>query len=83
MYTLKLIPRAQKDLDKLENVNFESILKAINSLRENSRPPGCKKLAANEGYRVRVGDYRIIYRIDDETKTIFIYKVKHRKDIYR
>ena len=83
MYTVKLIPRAQRDLDKLEGRLFEHVAMAIESLRKNPKPPGCKKLTVQEGYRVRTGNYRIVYKIDDKTRVVFIYRVKHRKDIYR
>lgn len=82
MYELLVLPPAQKDLDRLEVSVFERILKKIRALSKDARPPGCLKLTGDEGYRLRVGDYRILYRIDDESKRIFIYRVKHRKDVY-
>lgn len=82
MYELFVLPPAQKDLDRLEVSVFERILKKIRALSKDARPPGCLKLTGDEGYRLRVGDYRILYRIDDESKRIFIYRVKHRKDVY-
>lgn len=44
---------------------------------------GCQKLVGEDGYRIRVGDYRILYRIDDSAKAIYTYRVKHRKEVYR
>jgi mRNA interferase RelE/StbE len=52
-------------------------------LAENPRPPGAKKLTAREGYRVRVGDYRVLYKVDDEAKAIIIFRVLPRGDVYR
>lgn len=53
-------------------------------LSDNPRPFGCVKLlGTEEGYRLRVGDYRYCYRIDDENKTVYIYRIKHRKEVYR
>jgi mRNA interferase RelE/StbE len=57
--------------------------RAIARLAENPRPPGAKKLTAREGYRVRVGDYRILYQVDDEAKMVTIYRVMARGDVYR
>lgn len=83
MYDVKIIPKAKKDLDLLQNKIFSKIEEAIISLKENSRPPGCKKLYGDEGYRVKIGNYRILYRVDGKNKTIFIYRIKHRKEVYR
>jgi len=55
----------------------------IDALRENPRPAGCKKLAERRGWRIRFGDYRIIYKIDDVNKTVTITNVGHRREIYR
>lgn len=82
MYELLLLPPAQKDLDKLERPVFARILRKIRSLSEEARPPGCLKLTNEGGYRVRTGDYRILYRIDDALKRVYIYRIKHRKDVY-
>jgi mRNA interferase RelE/StbE len=77
-----VLPPAQKDLDKLGVSTFERILKKIRALSYDARPTGCLKLTGEEGYRIRVGDYRLLYRVDDASKRIFIYRVKHRKDAY-
>jgi mRNA interferase RelE/StbE len=82
VYDLFVLPPAQKDLDKLEVSAFDRILRNIRALAKDARPPGCLKLTGDDGYRVRSGDYRILYRIDDASKRIFIYRVKHRKDVY-
>ena len=82
MYELFVLPAAQKDLDKLEAPVFARILKKIRALSEDARPPGCLKLTDEDGYRIRTGDYRILYRIDDVLKRTYIYRIKHRKDVY-
>ena len=82
MYEFFVLPPAQKDLDRLEASVFERILKKIRAISKDARPPGCLKLTEENGYRLRVGDYRILYRIDDSSKRIFIYRIKHRKDVY-
>ena len=82
MYDLFVLPPAQKDLDKLEASAFERILKKIRALSKDPRPSGCLKLTSEEGYRLRSGDYRLLYRVDDSSRRIYIYRVKHRKDVY-
>jgi mRNA interferase RelE/StbE len=83
VYKIEVIPSAQKDLDDLEKKFFIQIKNRIDSLKSQPRPAGCLKLTAEEGYRLRSGDYRILYRIDDKNKIIYIYRVKHRKESYR
>ena len=83
MYNVKIIPRAQKDIDKLRGKLFNDIKDKINRLKDNPRPPGCEKLTDEEGYRVRVRDYRILYRINDKSKIVFIHRVRHREEVYR
>lgn len=82
MYDLYVLPPAQKDLDRLEAVAFDRILEKARDLTQVPRPPGCLKLTDQEGYRLRVGDYRILYRVDDSLERIYIYRIKHRKDVY-
>ncbi|MBI4376905.1 MAG: type II toxin-antitoxin system RelE/ParE family toxin [Elusimicrobia bacterium] len=83
MYELKVLPSARKDLDSLEKTVFERIKLKILGLRQEPRPVGSLKLSADGGYRVRVGDYRVLYRVDDAIKTVFLYRIKHRRDAYR
>ena len=83
MYNVKIIPAAQKDLKKLKKIPcFNLIIKQIHALKNQPRPKGCIKLTARQGYRVRVGDYRILYEIDDVQKIIFVFRIRHRKDVY-
>lgn len=83
MYNIYIIPSARKDLDRLEKKIFTQIKNRITALTSNPRPPNCLKLTAEEGYQIRCGDYRILYRIDDEKKIVYIYRIKHRKEVYR
>ena len=83
MYKIYLLPQAQKDLDNFTGKIFQQIKAKIFSLRNNLRPPGCLKLTAEEGYRLRSGNYRIIYRVDDKEKIVYIYRIKHRKEAYK
>lgn len=83
MYKIKLISQAQKDLENLPAKIFERAKTVILNLSQIPRPQGAIKLTEQEGYRIRLGDYRILYRIDDASKEIYIYRIKHRKDAYR
>jgi len=83
VYKTYIIPSARRGLDRLDKKSFAQIRKKIISLASNPRPPGCLKLTAEEGYRVRSGDYRILYRVDDRNKMVYIYRIKHRKESYR
>lgn len=82
-YHLKIIHNAQKDLDDIKSKDFISIKNKILSLARNPRPFGCRKLTMEEGYRIRVGNFRILYRIDDSLKEVIIYRIKHRREVYR
>lgn len=62
---------------------YERVKEVIINLDENPRPSGCKKLTAREGWRIQVGDYRVVYEIDDKAKKVVILHVGHRRDVYR
>ncbi len=75
--------RLIKWLDELPDRDFERLDEKVKALAENPRPHGAKKLSDRESYRVRVGDYRIIYDIDDDAKLVTLRDISHRKDAYR
>ncbi|MGI8911776.1 MAG: type II toxin-antitoxin system RelE family toxin [Rubrobacteraceae bacterium] len=56
---------------------------AIRELAGEPRPPGCRKLKGREGWRIRVGDYRIVYRVNDDAREVIVVDIGHRRDIYR
>ena len=72
-----------KDFKSIPKKDLQRILERIESLAENPRLPGSKKLAGQERYRLRQGRYRILYSIQDQELTIWIVKVGHRKNVYR
>ena len=59
------------------------MIRAIDELAENPRPRNSRKLRGKEGWRIRVGDYRVIYEIDDEAQEVLVLDVGHRRDVYR
>jgi mRNA interferase RelE/StbE len=84
LYALRLEPPAERFLRKLRDIKLAARLwDAIRTLRLNPRPPGCKKLRGQPGYRVRVGDYRIVYRVIDRELVVVVVEIGDRKDIYR
>jgi len=82
-YKILIRPSAVKDLDRLPNKETKNILIRIALLRDEPRPIGVQKLTNEEGYRIRSGNYRILFEVNDKSQTIIIYRVKHRKDVYR
>jgi mRNA interferase RelE/StbE len=72
-----------KELDAVPRKDLQRIVKKIGSLAMNPRPNGCEKLSSLERYRLRQGDYRIIYAIDDSVRQVMVVKVGHRSDVYR
>lgn len=82
-YNIFILPSAQKDGDRLERQIYQRCRKAILQLEKEARPANCKKLVGEDGYRLRVGDYRILYRVDNKVKRIYVYRIKHRSDAYR
>ena len=83
MYRIKLSSTAERELDDLTEQQFVRIDKGIRKLEANSRPSGCKKLSGQDLYRIRIGDYRVLYFIDDKVKEITIVAVGNRRDVYR
>jgi mRNA interferase RelE/StbE len=84
MYRITLTRSAFKELHSLPNEVIKRISEKIDSLAETPRPQGSKKLkgTSDDLWRIRIGDYRVIYGIDDAIKVIDIVKIGHRKDVY-
>ena len=82
-YSLLVLRRAQRELTSLSQETYDKVKSAIAALAENARPSGCRKLTGREGWRIRVGAYRVIYEVDDPARTVTILHVGHRRDIYR
>ncbi|HEY6330762.1 MAG TPA: type II toxin-antitoxin system RelE/ParE family toxin [Blastocatellia bacterium] len=82
-YSLEIKSSAGKELDALNDALFARIDRKILALAKNPRPPGCKKLVGyKDQWRICVGDYRIVYTIDDHSKTVNIARVAHRNAVY-
>ncbi|MDB5142318.1 MAG: addiction module toxin, RelE/StbE family [Mucilaginibacter sp.] len=83
VYSLNFSKQALKELGEIHEPFYSNIKQAIFDLAENPRPHGYKKLKGRDGYRVRVGNYRIIYDIFDTVLVVDIITLGHRKDIYK
>jgi mRNA interferase RelE/StbE len=75
---------AEKDLDRIPPNIRSRIISALQSLAQNPRPRGCRKLADGvNDWRIRVGQYRVLYELDDRNKLVSVNRVRHRRDVYR
>ena len=83
VYKVLIKQSAERELDRLALPLRERIKKHLLSLEDDPRLPGVKKLRGQESYRLRVGDYRVLYTIDDPTHVVTIYAVRHRRQAYR
>ncbi len=82
-YSVVIKSSAQKELDALDDAVFRRIDRKILALAENPRPAGCKKLKGyKDQWRIRIGDWRVVYVIDDSAKFVSITRVAHRREAY-
>lgn len=82
-YKIVIKQSVAKDLRPIPNKDVKRILQRIEQLAQDPRPAGSQKLSGEEKYRVRQGNYRILYRIEDEIVTVIIVKIGHRRDVYQ
>lgn len=82
-YEVQLRESVVKTLARLPKRDVRRITKAIGGFARDPRPPGCKKLSGEEKYRLRQGNYRILYQIHDKVLEVWVVRVAHRKEVYR
>jgi mRNA interferase RelE/StbE len=83
-YKVILKPSVEKDLRSLPQSALKRVFKRIEALGDDPCPRGSLKLAgAEQLYRIRVGDYRIVYTVDKDSRQVVVYYVRHRRDVYR
>ena len=82
-YSLSIPRSVNKRMERLPAEVYDRLDGAILALADEPRPPGCVKLKGREDWRIRVGDYRIVYSIDDEQRIVEVLNVTHRRDVYR
>jgi len=84
VYEIIFEGKAEKDLLGLPKEILKKLDDKIQQLKKNPRPYGVKKLMYKvEGWRIRIGDYRVLYQIDDDKKLVKVYRIKHRREVYR
>ena len=82
MYRILLERGAEKDLARLSSEIHDRVIAAIQALATNPRPPGCRKLAGSKhDWRIRVGDYRVVYEIADQIRVVRVNRVRHRREV--
>ena len=82
-YKIFLRRSVKKDLSSIPKNDLKRILEKIKSLAVDPRPTGCEKLSGQEKYRLRQGNYRIVYSIQDSELNVWVVKVGHRREVYR
>jgi len=82
-YEIRFHPGAAREYRRLQGPLRERIRDAVDGLAEDPRPAGVVKLAGRDDYRVRVGDYRIVYAVDDTERVVIVARIAHRREIYR
>ena len=84
MYELYIERAAERDLKRLPAEDFDRIILHIKALSVNPRPHGCRKITGSKSdWRIRIGDYRVIYEVEEKAKVIRIMRVKRRREAYR
>lgn len=84
MYRVFLLRAAERDLRRLPARLHDRIISSIRLLADNPRPSGCRKLSGSDhDWRIRIGDYRVIYEIDDAALEVRVNRVRHRREVYR
>ena len=82
-YSLRMKRSAEKELRALSKAELSKVVARMRLLAADPRPPGSQKMAGESQYRVRQGDYRVLYTIDEMEKVVEIVKIGHRRDVYR
>jgi len=82
-YKIEIKESAVKEFNSIPKKDLKKIVQKIRPLSDNLRPNGCVRLSARERYRIRQGDYRILYSIENEILVVYAIKINHRKEVYR
>jgi mRNA interferase RelE/StbE len=83
VYEVEILRTALKELRRINRQDQQRIAKVIDGLSEDPRPAASKKLTGSEDWRIRVGAYRIVYRIQDQPLLVLVLRIAHRRDVYR
>jgi mRNA interferase RelE/StbE len=84
VYEVLVERTAERDLQSLPQAILKRIIPRIKALSDNPRPSGCHKLTGSRNdWRIRIGDYRVVYEVDDARKRVRIFRIRHRREVYR
>jgi mRNA interferase RelE/StbE len=84
VYEVYLERAAENDLKRLPTTTFDRIVYQIKTLAENPRPSGCRKITGSKNdWRIRIGDYRVLYEVNDRVKGVRVMRIRHRREAYR
>jgi mRNA interferase RelE/StbE len=82
-YAVEIKPSARKELESLPDSVLSRVIRKLELLAENPRPGGCKKLKGyKDQWRIRVGDWRVVYIIDDAARLVSVTRIAHRREVY-
>ncbi len=82
-FSIRLAKPAAKDLEALRDPLLRRVFSLLKSLEEDPLPKGAEKLSNRSEYRLRVGDYRVVYEVDQESKAVLVHRIRHRREVYR
>jgi len=83
-YPIEFTRPAERDLRRLDRMMVPRVVQAIDALAQEPRPPGVRKLVGSEHtYRIRVGDYRVVYLLEDKAPCVLVVRIRHRGEVYR
>jgi mRNA interferase RelE/StbE len=83
-YSVLFSKSVKQDVRVIDKTHLARIMESIRSLVDNPFPPGCKKLKGTaSSYRIRAGQYRVVYEVDIEAATVTIFRIRHRREVYR
>lgn len=84
MYEIYLERAVERNLRRLPAEDFHRVISRIKALADDPRPSGCRKITGSKSdWRIRIGDYRVVYEIDEEAKAVRVVLIRHRREAYR
>jgi mRNA interferase RelE/StbE len=82
-YAVELKPSARKELESLPDTVLARVVSKLESLKHDPRPAGCKKLKGyKDQWRIRIGDWRVVYIVDDNARLVSVTRIAHRREVY-
>jgi mRNA interferase RelE/StbE len=84
VYEVLLERRAERDIKRLPKEIFDRLIPHLKALSENPKPSGCRKISGSRSdWRIRIGDYRVIYEVNEQEHAVKVMRIRHRKNVYR